>query len=151
MNLKETYDLPADEAEDGQIAVDKFKELLNKNCSCENRAYKLIFMDIQMPVKDGIQAAKQIMDLVKNAGITQSGFCNIVALTACTTDGVREQAIQAGMKDLLPKPISHDIIENVLFKYFFQFTDKMVEDYKRDISNAAQSANGRNRNSRRSN
>ena len=46
LNLKEFYDLPADEAANGKIAVEKFKEELGKACGCENRAYKLIFMDI---------------------------------------------------------------------------------------------------------
>lgn len=51
--LKIQFNITPDEAENGQIAVDMYKEGLRKECKCINRAYKLIFMDIQMPVKDG--------------------------------------------------------------------------------------------------
>ena len=34
------------EAANGQIAIDLFREAMNKPCGCSNRAYKLIFMDI---------------------------------------------------------------------------------------------------------
>ena len=41
-----------------------FKQGLDKECKCSNRAYKLILMDINMPVMDGIQASKEILALV---------------------------------------------------------------------------------------
>ena len=47
------YKIRPTEAANGKIAIDMFKEAMNKPCKCVNRAYKLIFMDIQMPVKDG--------------------------------------------------------------------------------------------------
>jgi len=35
-----------DEATNGQIAVNMFKQALEKLCGCKNRFYKLIFMDL---------------------------------------------------------------------------------------------------------
>jgi len=34
------------EAQNGKIAVDKFKEGVNKSCKCKDRAFKLVLMDI---------------------------------------------------------------------------------------------------------
>jgi len=48
--------LKVDLAHDGQEAIDKVKE---KYENTEN-LYKIIFMDIQMPIKDGFQATKDI-------------------------------------------------------------------------------------------
>ena len=48
--------MKVDLAHDGQEAIDKVKE---KYENTEN-LYKIIFMDIQMPIKDGFQATKDI-------------------------------------------------------------------------------------------
>lgn len=51
--LQDLYNITPEEAENGQVAVNMFKEGLSKECKCPNRAYKLILMDIQMPIMDG--------------------------------------------------------------------------------------------------
>lgn len=43
-----------DNAENGQVGIDKVIEKFNKKCNlCELNKYNLIFMDIDMPIKDG--------------------------------------------------------------------------------------------------
>ena len=56
-----------DSANNGQIAIDKVKlnESLKKYCS----QYKLIIMDIDMPIKDGFQASKEISEFYKSLDI----------------------------------------------------------------------------------
>jgi CheY-like chemotaxis protein len=44
--LSANFNIYPDEAVNGQMAIDMFKEGLNKECKCSNRAYKLILMDI---------------------------------------------------------------------------------------------------------
>ena len=51
-------------AENGQIAVQMFEESMNKQCGCPNRTFRLIFMDINMPVLGGIEAATEIEQLL---------------------------------------------------------------------------------------
>ena len=46
------------------MAVDMFKSGLDKECKCPNRAYKLILMDINMPIKNGFDASIDILALV---------------------------------------------------------------------------------------
>ena len=87
VNIKEHYQLTITEAENGQIAVDKFKEALDKPCKCENRAFQLIYMDIQMPILDGIKATEKILELIKSIDPSKPiSPCTILAVTACTTD-----------------------------------------------------------------
>jgi CheY-like chemotaxis protein len=69
-------------AENGLIAVNLFKHMLSKPCGCSSRVPKLIIMDLQMPTMDGIEATKQIVQLLKDAG--SSDLTNIVALTSFT-------------------------------------------------------------------
>ena len=43
-----------------------FQEKFNKPCGCINRAYRLILIDIQMPVMDGIESSNNITKIIKN-------------------------------------------------------------------------------------
>ena len=64
--IKHNYHLDIDDAPDGKVALEKFEQGLSKPCGCINRAYRLIFMDIGMPVMDGIESSKRILKLIKN-------------------------------------------------------------------------------------
>lgn len=64
------------------------------------KPYDLIFMDCQMPIMDGYQAAKKIRSLGEEAQLIP-----IVALTANVLVGEREKCILAGMNDYLTKPV----------------------------------------------
>ncbi len=72
--------------------------------SLKNKAYDLIFMDIQMPELDGLAAAKQI--------ISKYGEKRplIVALTADATTEGREKCYEAGMDNYITKPFKIDEI-----------------------------------------
>ncbi len=73
--------------------------------------YDLIFMDIQMPEMDGIEATKIIRNPeseVKNHNIP------IVAMTAHALKGDRERMLDAGMDDYIAKPISSKELEIIL-------------------------------------
>ncbi|MBF9014371.1 MULTISPECIES: response regulator [unclassified Oceanispirochaeta] len=78
-----------DEACDGLEALELF----------EKNNYQLILMDVSMPGVDGIQAAQKIRS--KNKDIP------ILAITAHGESELQEDFIQAGMSDVLRKPI-HD-------------------------------------------
>ena len=77
-------------AADGQQAV----ELASAT------AFDLIFMDMQMPVMNGIEATETL----RKRGYTGT----IVALTANTTPEDRARCLQAGCNDYLTKPIDRD-------------------------------------------
>jgi CheY-like chemotaxis protein len=80
-------------AGNGQEAVDAF----------ESGNHELIFMDIQMPVMDGIEATKIIRDLEKSRG--SANRIPIIALTAHAVREYIDACLQAGMDDYLIKPV----------------------------------------------
>ena len=55
-SLLRRYSLKVDLAHDGQEAIDKVREKYENS----DNLYKIIFMDIQMPIKDGFQATREI-------------------------------------------------------------------------------------------
>lgn len=79
-----------DVAENGAVAVQLTRE----------RSYAVIFMDLQMPVMDGLQATRAIR---RQEGTGQR--VPIVAVTANAMPGDRETCLAAGMDDYLPKPL----------------------------------------------
>ena len=68
--------------------------------------YKMILMDIQMPVMNGYDAALAIRKMkdTKKSGIP------IITMTANAFEEDRKKAIKAGMNAHIAKPISADII-----------------------------------------
>ncbi|MCP4700826.1 MAG: response regulator [Gammaproteobacteria bacterium] len=80
----------------------------------ENEAYDLIFMDCQMPEMDGFDATRAIR---KQEQTSPSGHIPIIALTAYTMGGDREQCLDAGMDDYLGKPFSKVQLLGILSKW----------------------------------
>lgn len=84
------------EAENGQKAIDKYKEL----------EPELVIMDITMPELDGITAVKEIKKVNPNA--------TIVMCSAMGQQAMVIEAIQSGAKDFIVKPFQAErIIEAV--------------------------------------
>jgi len=94
----------------------------------EKERYDLIFMDINMPVMNGMDATIAI----RESGNT----IPIVALTANAQDGDKERFLSLGMNDYLSKPIEVDALSSVLEKYavITQEIDKHRQNSLEEIS-----------------
>jgi len=104
-------------ANNGKEAVEKYVD--------DPTAFHLIFMDIQMPEMDGMQAATKIRKLEN--GKTQPGngspdhheslHIPIIAMTANAMAGDREKCLNAGMDDYIPKPIKRELVFQVIDRF----------------------------------
>jgi len=77
--------------------------------ACKESKFDLIFMDIQMPEMDGIEATRRIRKM-KTDGVRTP----IIALTAHAMKGEKEKLLAEGMDDYLTKPISQEQLENTI-------------------------------------
>lgn len=84
----------------------------NAVAAWEQQAFDFIFMDVQMPVMDGLTATRMIREKEALLG----GHIPIIALTAHAMEEDRQQCIDAGMDDYLSKPIDLDILLSLLNK-----------------------------------
>ncbi|KAL3677364.1 hypothetical protein R1sor_027312 [Riccia sorocarpa] len=96
----QNLNLHCDEAENGKIAVDYYKE---------GRTYDLILMDKEMPVMDGHEATRQI----RRMGV----ITPIIALTGNAMPADRELFFEAGVDDFQTKPLSRDKLVQLLSKF----------------------------------
>jgi len=88
-----------DIAENGQQAI----------YQVQKQQYDLIFMDVSMPVLDGVQATKRIRALGCQVPI--------VAMTANALKGDRDRFLDAGMSDYLAKPVDRRLLVEVLGRW----------------------------------
>lgn len=87
----------------------------------KNNQFDLIFMDIQMPVLDGIEATQEILDY--EADYDQH-HVPIIALTANALKGDRERFLAAGMDEYTTKPLVRSEIISLLNNFL---SHKIVE------------------------
>jgi signal transduction histidine kinase/ActR/RegA family two-component response regulator len=90
-----------DIADNGKIAVDMMSQ----------KRYELVFMDIQMPEMDGLEASGQIL---KKYGEKAPP---IIAMTANVLSEDEIRCKQAGMKDFISKPFTIERLEKVIQKW----------------------------------
>jgi two-component system, sensor histidine kinase and response regulator len=88
-----------DIAKHGKIAVDKMQ--INK--------YDLVLMDLQMPILNGIEAAKKIR--------LNNKFTPIVAMTSNISSDLKQECELAGINEFLTKPINEQTLVKIIEKY----------------------------------
>jgi two-component system, sensor histidine kinase and response regulator len=102
--LLEDAGLSVDVASDGRVALDMV----------QRAAYDLVFMDMQMPVMDGLAATRRLR---ATAGL---GWLPIVAMTANAMESDRQRCLEAGMNDVVVKPIDPEALWDTLLRWVRQ-------------------------------
>ena len=101
--LLATREMEVDLAENGQIAVDKFKD-------AGQGYYDAILMDMRMPVMDGLEATRTIREMDRE----DAKKIPIIALTANAFDEDVQRSMQAGLNAHLSKPVNPENLFSTL-------------------------------------
>ncbi len=105
--LLKSEGIEVDEAENGAIAVAKVQQ----------KDYDGVLMDIQMPVMDGLDAARHIRALAEQPGGERFATLPIIAMTALAMAQDAEKTQVAGMNDHVTKPIAPDRLMAALARW----------------------------------
>ncbi len=102
----EMYKVSCDRAENGAVCVEKIK-------NSQQNTYDAVLMDMQMPVMDGIEAAKTI----RNIKTAYAQNIPIIALTANAFNTDRQACLEAGMNEHISKPFDIKKLLKILIEY----------------------------------
>lgn len=94
-----------DKADNGKIAIDKVKERAS-----QGRLYNMIFMDANMPLMNGYESAKIIREVI-------SEDIPIICISAQESDRHKNLCKEAGMNEIITKPCTKGILNEILIKY----------------------------------
>ncbi|MEI7982723.1 MAG: response regulator, partial [Bacteroidota bacterium] len=94
-----------DIALNGKVAVKMYSE----------KEYKIVLMDIRMPVMDGLEATEKFREIERNNPQRPPTF--IVAFTAYAVEGDRERFLEAGMDDYIAKPFQPEELVKIIEKF----------------------------------
>ena len=97
--------IKSETAENGKEAIDLFKK----------SQYDIVFMDIQMPIMNGVVATKEIIKYEKLNNLTHTP---IVAVTTNSLKGDRESYLEAGMDEYIAKPINAQKFISVVKQFY---------------------------------
>lgn len=78
------------------------------------KEYHIVFMDVQMPEMDGLEATKQILE---NKQLPNKPV--IIAMTAYAMQGDKDKFLEAGMNDYISKPIKLEDFSVMIRKWGF--------------------------------
>ncbi|MCF7849230.1 MAG: response regulator [Kiritimatiellales bacterium] len=104
MLIKQGFEV--DVASNGEIALQKIKD---------GDVYDLIFMDCQMPQMDGYEATIKIRDVESERA--DGSRIPIIAMTANAMRGDREKCLEVGMDDYIPKPVTKEMLQEMLQRH----------------------------------
>jgi signal transduction histidine kinase/CheY-like chemotaxis protein len=93
----------ADLVENGKQAIEALKK----------KPYDVIFMDMQMPEMDGLEATRRI-----RANLPSERQPIIIAMTANAMESDRQECMDAGMNDYISKPVLPEAVDAALQRWF---------------------------------
>jgi CheY-like chemotaxis protein len=100
----------------------------------KNNSYDLIFMDIQMPIMDGVEATHEILEYEEEESVPH---VPIVALTANALQGDRERFLSEGLDEYVSKPIKMTELLYILNKFLSdRLTVQVSETNDEEISSS---------------
>ena len=108
----------SDAAYNGEECINLINNKLNTKCKCNRPYYKIIFLDIVMPVKDGIKTANEIQSMIDKKILNEE--TKIVFISGNINDiKLKNSLLEIGcVKECLQKPVNISKYKMIIEKYY---------------------------------
>jgi CheY-like chemotaxis protein len=117
-NMLKKFNINADTSTNGQECIEAIIKKNKVNCVCDKSEYKLLFLDMMMPIMNGLDCAKKIQEMIDNKEINSD--LKIIIISA----HIEENLIN-NLKNIkciveeVPKPLKKSKLEEILNTYYF--------------------------------
>ena len=108
----------SDKAFNGEECINLIQEKKESNCKCNKNYYKIIFLDIIMPVMGGIKTAKKIQEMIDNKEINDNTKIIFISGNIDCSE-LRESLLKIKcVKECLQKPVQISKYQKIIEKYY---------------------------------
>ena len=125
--LLEIYGLEVEVVGNGILAIDRVM----------NQHFDLVLMDCLLPEMDGFEATQIIRTKEHDSGVRKP----IIALSACATENIKQQCIQAGMDEFISKPFDETELIEAISRYLLVQSPHSINDHTGENSEKHPAAN----------
>ena len=108
----------SDAAYNGEECINLINEKLKSKCKCNQLYYKIIFLDIVMPIMDGIKAANEIQNMIDKKILSEE--TKIVFISGNINDSKLKNSLLEidCVKECLQKPVNISKYKMIIEKYY---------------------------------
>jgi CheY-like chemotaxis protein len=108
-----------DKSTNGKECIDQIKYKLKHPCEiCKSNEYKILLLDIMMPVMDGVETSKQIQSMMDSGEISKE--LQVIIISAHIDEELKERLKDTScIKEYMVKPVKNDKIKQIIQKYCF--------------------------------
>ena len=109
--MLKSFNFSCKKASNGQEAIEILKKF--KKCHEKCKGIRLVLMDYQMPVLDGVESTKEIRKMIQKGEIEEIPVIGCTAFTA-KNEVFFLKCLEAGMKDIFFKPLNRNVIQGII-------------------------------------
>mmetsp|Transcript_4067 Transcript_4067/g.3465 ORF Transcript_4067/g.3465 Transcript_4067/m.3465 type:complete len:131 (+) Transcript_4067:278-670(+) len=112
-SIIESYELSAEVFYNGVDCITELNNRKDNKCGEKCEGYKLIILDCNMPMMNGIECSKRIKQMINSKAI---GETLVVGCTAYASEERVKECLMAGMHAVLKKPVKREELLKYMLK-----------------------------------
>ena len=117
-NMLKKFNIDSDISTNGRECLDAIINKKELNCKCDKKYYKLIFLDMMMPIMNGLETAKKIQRMIDDNEI--SNEIKIIIVSAHIEENLLKQLKNIkSIVEMVHKPLKKTKLNELLNKYYF--------------------------------